>query len=218
MKIPPQHLTAVKDFLGLSKQSIKKFIGALEQAPPTLLVPDLAKYVDEKAKLGPKRTRKIVEMLASLYTLHAKENIPIEDLVEEFRLASEKEHLEPKSEPWDRFKTYLAKILSFDQSLGVTSKAADVMTQHAIVFRNAQVLTDLRPVFKSDPKEPPAAAVIIHTLKIVYRESGFRKEFFVAMDSNDLTILQELLNRANLKEMSLKSLAKKSGLLCLEVK
>ena len=47
--------------------------------------------------------------------------------------------------------------------------------------------------------------MIAHTLKLSYFEDGENKEFFIAMDANDLSDLMEQIQRANSKAASLKS-------------
>jgi len=91
------------------------------------------------------------------------------------------------------------------------------MLEHEHVWHSARVLTDLRPVFGADPKQAPAAAVIIHNLKIAHQAGREIREFFVALDNQDLRKLQEVLERAVKKEASLSSVAEKAGLPWLRV-
>src|SRR5262249_11812011 len=117
---------------------------------------------------------------------------------------------------WGEQKTFLTKILECEESIGITAKALSVMLDHARVFGNARILTDFRPVFRSNPNKPPAAAVIVHTLKIEYREDHEMKEFFVALDSLDIARLEELIKRAKLKEVALNKSLSSSKIPVLE--
>lgn len=217
LRIPPQQHAATKDFLDLSEKSMEDLLSILSKAPPVLQVSDLADYVDKKAKIGAGKTRRILKMLASLYTVRVKSGMTIQEFVKEFRLAAEKEKFEPKSQSWEAIERHLSQILSLDQSLGVTSKALDVMTEHNNVFVGARILTDLRAVFTPDPAEPPSAATLFHILKISYHESGSHKEFYVVLDSNDIKELQSVLQRATLKETGLKKLIEKLKIPLIDV-
>ena len=77
---------------------------------------------------------------------------------------------------------------------------------------------DLRPVFRTDLGERPPAFVVVHNLKVGYRESGEYREFFVALDTLDVHALKEALDRALEKEKSLRTIADKCNLNLLEVK
>jgi hypothetical protein len=112
--------------------------------------------------------------------------------------------LRPTPEKWVIIEKHLSNILSLDQSLGVTSKALDLMTEQHNLFLDANVLTDIRPVFGPNADDTPLASTLFHTLKIHYHEDSSHKEIFIALDSIDLKKLQDVLQRAILKEVSLK--------------
>jgi hypothetical protein len=117
---------------------------------------------------------------------------------------------------WSKPKAFIRKILECESSIGVTSKALSVMTDHGRIFRYARILTDCRPVFQSNPTKRPAAAVIVHTLKIGYRADHEEKEFFVALDSLDIVQLEALIKRAKTKEDALKLSLRTSKMPILE--
>ena len=73
-------------------------------------------------------------------------------------------------------------------------------------------MTDMRPVFGSDEK--PAGAVVVHTLKLTYHEGPKRslREFFVAMNRDDLDELREVLDRALRKQSELSHVLAQCGL------
>jgi len=92
------------------------------------------------------------------------------------------------------------------RSLQVGHKAALLQVEHGRVFTNARILTDIRPVFSEPVEEGPlASALVIHTLKIEYWESGDQKSFFVALDAEDIQTIYEQVERAKLKEKRLRA-------------
>jgi hypothetical protein len=119
---------------------------------------------------------------------------------------------------WPAFEAVLTEAFSMDSALSLSAKALDVMTDHQRVFMSARVLTDLRPIFRFDVSEAPAAMVPVHTLKCTYRSEGVPRDFYVAMDSIDLANLVETLQRALAKDKSLRSLAEGTNLSVLEIK
>ncbi|MCX6381767.1 MAG: hypothetical protein NT023_20210, partial [Armatimonadetes bacterium] len=109
------------------------------------------------------------------------------------------------------FATYLKQILSVEQ-IDIIAKATSVLLDHERVYSNARVLTDIRPVFSSDVAIMPTAVLIVHMLKIGYHENGEHKEFYVALDTEDVRKLQETLERATTKDKSLKDLLGQTNL------
>lgn len=67
----------------------------------------------------------------------------------------------------------------------------------------------MRPVFRQ-PNAKPIGSVINHTLKIEYHEDGDHKDFYVALDAQDLSELKGVLERAETKAISLRSFLKQS--------
>jgi len=106
-------------------------------------------------------------------------------------------------------------LLSYESSLGTTSKALDVMTEHERILCGARVITDVRSVF-ADPAEKPTAAVIVHMLKISYHQNREHKDFYVALDSSDVRKLKEILQRAELKAKSLSAVLAGTGISILD--
>jgi predicted RNA-binding protein YlqC (UPF0109 family) len=113
-------------------------------------------------------------------------------------------------EEQNEFQDKMSKLLSLS-TLGVASKIEQLREDFAKTFHAAKILTDIRPVF-AKPEERPVGAAVTHTLKIEYHEEGEHKEFYVALDAEDLEKLKAVLQRAGAKASSLKSLLKAANL------
>ena len=57
---------------------------------------------------------------------------------------------------------------------------------------------------------------MVHMLNLSYHHEGELKELYIAMDTLDVEVLREVLDRADLKRQSLKSLLKKLGVTYLD--
>jgi hypothetical protein len=114
------------------------------------------------------------------------------------------------------FSKRLADFLEATSVLGITAKAAKVLLEHEHVFLEPRILTDIRTVFK-DIEEQPVGAVIVHNLRITYRQNDDRKEFFVALDDSDLASLSQEIARAEAKAKVLKKLLEKAEITYLSV-
>jgi hypothetical protein len=106
----------------------------------------------------------------------------------------------------EHLKERLTKLLD-NQAILVAAKARLVFIEHEHYLCYARIVTDIRPVFGLDVSRKPRAAMIAHTLKLVYHEGKGKdtKEFFVALDPSSLDRLSELIERAKAKEETLKS-------------
>jgi hypothetical protein len=113
----------------------------------------------------------------------------------------------------DRFQ----KLLD-SPALKSASKSGVLRSDFPNTFCDAKILTDVRPIFGDDPRRPPPAAIITHTLKIEYHHSGNRKhgEFYVGLDGDDLETIARAIQRARDKSLSLRDLLEKSGTLDLD--
>ncbi|HEX7772234.1 MAG TPA: hypothetical protein VF435_07410, partial [Pyrinomonadaceae bacterium] len=109
----------------------------------------------------------------------------------------------------DRFRERLLFLLS-NKALAFTAKARSKQRAHEKTFCTAQMLTDIRPVFASNGESGPVAAVTTHILGISYHHGRDLKEIFIALDLDDLDLLEELINQARDEAMQLKSILTKA--------
>jgi len=110
----------------------------------------------------------------------------------------------------DVFQTRLLELLGIER-LSITAKAGALSLEAEHSLMETRILTDIRPIFEPEnPQAPPTGAVIIHTLKIAYRDDNQSKDFFVTLDTNGARELSEQLERANTKVESLKSVLEAS--------
>jgi len=203
-------LRLLADLPESAKRSLKQILTA---SPPTLGIGKLIEKVALEADRPKEEVRPIIMLLLSLYSARIERGATFEDFCRElFDALSHDRNREEwfTSEAEARLRPDLEVLLSLDDTLGVTARAAAIMVEHEHVWQSARILTDLRPVFGAIPTEPPKAIVVIHNLRIAYREGESTKEFFVALDSNDLRVLRAVLERAENKESSLESFISKT--------
>ena len=70
------------------------------------------------------------------------------------------------------------------------------------------------PCFGEDAELPPEAAVVIHMLNI---DHGERRNFAVALDTKDVQVLIDALERAKKKTENLKSVIASTGMTYIDV-
>ena len=107
-------------------------------------------------------------------------------------------------------KTRLNKLIDSWQSLGLTAKSSNIVTDQDKVFIKSRVLTDFRPIF-NDEASSVDAGVVVHTLSIHFSQNMEHRDFYVALDQNDIRDLMKQLERAENKAAVLHGLIAKSG-------
>lgn len=209
IKIPDRYLSGLETIISLTDEKVGELLSALQDAPPKILPPILSQSIAPKVQSIPiNDLTSIIDTLLSLYYTKLHHDSSPEEMAEDIFMAADESYigeLESFTSGREQLKTRLTKLLSVP-SLDILSKALVVLRSNEKVFHDARIITDIRPVFGLDPEQLPAAAVILHMLNITYHHEGDIKELYIACDTDDLESLREVINRADLKAESLKSL------------
>ncbi len=207
LRIPKKYHGGLAKFFLLPEESFQELISSLRSAPFAFDIREtLRKSLLAVEAITPNDAQTITDALLSLYLVRANSDNSTSEFADEFAEAIEasgSEDLQPLSEVSANIKTRLSQLLDAD-SLVLASKANSVMFEHDNIFTKARVLTDIRPVFGANT-EVTQAAMIIHNLRIHYHRGEDHKDFFVAMDTQDVQKLINTLERAKKKAESLKS-------------
>jgi hypothetical protein len=218
INIPSEALPDLQTIAELDDQTFNSLVSAIGETQPTLTHGQFIKRLASKsAGFQTKDIAVVLKTAFVLYSLKGKRKISASDMaggIVNSSLVSQSPTF-PQSEK-EKLRNRLAQLLTLDKSLGVTAKAFDVMTEHERIFCGARILSDIRPVFADNP-ESASAAMIIHNLQIGFHQDGKHQEFYVALDTDDIQKLKEVVERAEKKTIALKSLINKSEVPYLEV-
>ena len=91
------------------------------------------------------------------------------------------------------------RVLLGVRSLQIGYKSALLQFDHERVFSAARIISDIRPAFDESIELPLASVMVYHTLKIEYWRDGEEEKFYVALDSKDLQLMLDQLERAKKK-------------------
>jgi len=211
MNIPKGQLVVLGKILQYDQARLALLFGIFRDSKPSLFLTDTIKQLSEKLQVPEKETREIARTLYSVYASRVSfaHKIDVQTFVEKICEALQLSNILPADGDWNKFRKFIADLLNLKGAIELTSKAYDVLTANERNFIGARIVTDLRPVFKENPADEPAGAVIVHMLKFDYREDGSNKEFVLALDSLDVQLLKHLVERASIKEASLLAMAAK---------
>jgi hypothetical protein len=213
-RIPETYRPGFEKIKQLSSSDADALVIALSKAPISGGLKGLTSAVREQVtSLSADDAEAIVRSLYSLYVFRANSDTPLGELVSELTSAMRstgKPSLAVSEEDRVRFERNISALLSID-TMAVNTKVGLIKTDYPNIFHDARILSDIRPIF-GKPDEQPVGGTITHTLKIEYHHESEQKEFYVALDSEDLQKMKAVLQRADAKAASLKSLLKAVGI------
>jgi hypothetical protein len=217
LSIPEMDLPVFKTIVELNDAQITSLAAALNETGATLKQSAFADQISNKIKtIGPSDVAAILRVLFILYRMKDRTGMSSQELAEGVSISVSKND-QFSAEVIASLRIRIEKLLAFNNTIAVTAKAMDVITEHPHVFCGARILSDIRPVFATTA-ESASAAVVIHTLQIGYHDGGTgpHKEFYVALDTSDLGRLKETILRAEKKDIALQSMLKSAHVPYLE--
>lgn len=208
-QVPPEEVEGLIRILALKKAAFDELVAVFSEIPPVMRGSELAALVSSKIVSIPKaELKQILETLLGMSVARLENDSTVSTFVEFVCQAmdhSDNDRLRLTGKERKNFRNRLTQLLSLEPLL-YPAKGFGVMYDQDRLFLSARALTDIRPVVGSDVNEPPKAATIVHMLKIVYRHNDHEKNFHLAMDSQDVKSLIDVLQRALSKTDSFKRL------------
>jgi hypothetical protein len=216
-KIPREEQENLIKLFKLNDAQYQEIIAIIKNIDLNLNINDLILMITSKIDSIPiEEARKIVPSIIHLNYTFYKSDMPLEKFVdkiflsfEEFKITEDKEKI---------YKARLKHILDIDK-IKLISKSSDLLTQHEnVLCGDTRIFTDIRPVFGDSPENPPIGFLLVHKLKIQYMNNDEMKEIFISMDTKDIKLLKEVLDRADAKAKSLESVINRTAIPYIEVK
>ena len=214
--IPTTQHRAVQRLFGLSPERMSRFIESIQVALPTSSFRALARQLQRKMSAPINSLNPILQMISALGALVEDEDLTAEEIATELIAASQEDGIdaEPPDKDWNRLKRDLARLFDVAAPIIVTGRAASLISEHEHVFcaDNSRIISDVRPIFPAGDILKPVGAVIVHMLKLAYHQDKDTKEFFVALDTEDVRLLRDLLDRAIAKEVRINEALESSAI------
>lgn len=225
-RMPKEHYSALKAVLELPEEGIQELYSALESTPRRMHISQFVSAVSAKVSTVRGDLDDLMDFLLTMASVFGDEDdsdASVADFIRDFfieesRIMSEYEEVKPEDDNWEAFTARLAWLIGFARPFATLTKALDLWLEHENTIHDMQIVSDIRPIFKADPKQPPDGAMIVHRLKISYHESDKEsvEEFFISLDSRDIDRLRALLDRAEQKAGSLRSVLEAAAVPLIE--
>ena len=144
-------------------------------------------------------------------------HLPMEEIAQLLHDSLDADALGGAAVDVDRVVEVVARLTS-TRALRTSANAHEVLAQHDRNFQSARIFTDLRPLFDTNPEQPPSGAVIVEMLQLeTWSGDGRTETVRVAMDRTDLLELRAVIERAIKKTDSLRRLMEQSGVANFEL-
>jgi hypothetical protein len=218
--IPEPYESGLAIIVGLSDDSVRELVSTLQITPTKLFPYTLAHEIAHKVQSIPvEDLSEVIETLQSLYLTRVLHEVPADEMADDIAEAATEnglsERLRLSGLDREKFKQRLTTLLSIE-SLEILAKALGILRNNQNVFHEARIITEIRPVFGTNVEALPPAAVILHMLNITCHGTDGHKEFFIALDTDDIDVLRDVVDRAETKAESLKAMLNKAGTTYLE--
>jgi hypothetical protein len=214
--IPEQALPDLKRVVDLDDAHFSSLMAAIGETAPSLTRDQFFKKLSVQIDLPAEDILAILRAAFALYNAKERAECSSQEMAEAVTNSptiSAAADFPPEKK--DMLRSRLTLLLGIDHSLGITVKALDVMTEHERIFCKARILSDIRPVFTD--KLESAAAMIIHMLQIGFHTGGEHREYYFALDADDIRKLKGVIERAEKKTTALQAILKKAEVNYLEV-
>jgi hypothetical protein len=206
LRIPKEHLEALEVLISISDKEMKELLSALSGLPLSLDFDALIKEISPKAESFPFAKREALgALLVSLNASRAHGDTPVPKFVNEVVRSIERATppIDLSGDKRSRAKERITKLLALEP-LSAATKAIHLQHDFERLLTHSRILTDARPVYGQDPGGKPLAIIITHTLKLTYSKGDeATTDLYLALDSEDIANLKQVLNRAETKAKSL---------------
>ncbi|NER23040.1 MAG: hypothetical protein F6J86_35795 [Symploca sp. SIO1B1] len=220
-EIPKRYYPTLRDLIALNEQQASKLIEALQELPLSLnSKKSLATVLAKLKRIQLSHGEEIISFLSFLHYSLEKEDDKIipQELAFDVAEAINNEKSLPSLNQVDKqnFSNRLVAFLQASSSLGIIAKGEKLFWDNERVYLESRILTDIRTVFQ-EFNEEPVGAVIVHNLRITYRQNDQEQELFMALDESSLVNLSQQIARARAKVKAIKNVIEKAEITHLSV-
>jgi hypothetical protein len=210
LSIPESSHEAVERLVSLDDKTAEQLLAGMSLKPHCLDLKCVFKQVSEKTGIARPEADELVRVLLSMYMVRYDQDLSVSEMISELRDAIESMDRPGLASAFAQpaIQSRFERLLSLESSFGMVVKGMALLRDHPCHFNAARIITDARPIFLGDVGKGPESFLVRHTLKLEVRENGEEKEWYLALDSDDLERLRNAIDRALAKEKTLTSALK----------
>lgn len=219
LKIPPQYNVGIRLIIKTDEPVFNKLLNAITEVHPSVDINNLSLEISPKIEeLSINDLQEILRTIRSIYSLRNRENIKNNEIIRGLinAVSTDESFSDLSAEELTVFEDRLNELFVIDGCISISSEAITLLQEYEHIFSNSRIVTDVRPIFKTEKKEGIAGALVVHNLRIAYQDASGIKEFYVALDSNDVKNLYEQLSQSLIEADIIQTMLNKANVLYLD--
>lgn len=197
LRIPESGRPGVEKLTGLSADELDEVSEALEKGEPHLEIGDYVASVPDVQSVTKDEIKDILTVLFNIHAVHDDLRKTVDTVTDEFMRAISRLKLAVKDEK--AVANFINRCLRSHGPFGITAKAAKILSEHSHDYLGSRILSDVRPIFSTEPDREMLAALIVHNLRFNYHDGELHRDFYIALDSKQLDELEMAIKRAKAK-------------------
>ncbi len=216
--IPPRVVTGLKLLVGLPESQLHSVGDIVSRQAPSLGTKELVSTITKDGSLASEDAAAIVSLLWELASVQRRMDLSAEDFINKVTMK-----LESRTEDewnadcrnrWTEVRQVLIRLLT-SGCVAISVKAGDLLFAQNQILHESRIITDLRPVL--DPSGAEIETIVpFHTLILYCIENGTRKDYHIALDLGDVKKLRKQLDRAEMKEVTLRTKLSSMGVTVID--
>ncbi len=213
--VPPGYRPGLTTLTTLTDDQVSEVESVLETLPSelsmSLLAEGLGRVLEDRPESEIEALARSLLAVAGLVEYADVDNTNlVSALAEDIAQSTD---IDVSAEARTKIGKHLVRLLETRQ-LRFAGRARNLALEYERSFRDVRILTDIRPVFGSDPSRAPVGGVVTAILRLQFIASGNADPdmFELALDHEDLLRLRKAVSRAVVKSESLRDFVQGSGL------
>jgi len=200
IRVPQAFVADFEIVLSLGKDKLAKLQNLLGSSEIGLSPEKIAEKFHETVGVTQRELEIVVSVIYSVNRVKISSGHDTDNVADDFANALIKTG--GKNLSREKCKEYLLEVLKFNDVVFLTVAMAESVSDRERLLQGVDILTDVRPIFRNGGL---SGLTVIHTLKMVVRDSSGKSEIYLAIDKSDMDRLEKLIQRARENESLLKS-------------
>lgn len=195
---PLEHAVALREIASLTVGQFEELLNTIEANQSRSGVKNILDIINQY--FSPEVAGDLLPAVRSILAYAEANQI---DLIEFIAHVSDSSVVALSDQRREVFKDRLAALI-VNGPLQVLHKSLVLALEQDRVLYETKITTDIRPVFGEQLDSGPCSALILHSLRITFKQDGFEKVEYFAMEEADLMLLNYAVQRALAKSSALR--------------
>ncbi len=155
LKIPPQYNVGFRLIIKTDEPVFNKLLNAITECHPSVDINNLSLEISPKIEeLSINDLQEILRTIRSIYSLRNRENIRNNEIIRGLinAVSTDESFSDLSAEELTVFEYRLNQLFVIDGCINISSEAITLLQEYEHIFSNSRIVTDVRPIFKTEKK------------------------------------------------------------------